>query len=151
MLYFLYVKPHAWAAPHWTTTVKKILTVRSISCDGHLSLGCCKKKFVRETSGSLHAAPTSPMALELRWMALCRRQRPPVDLRSAAVCEARRSAATACTRSSPNPSLFCFPSIFIAAVTASFQDAGRRRNSSYPVSLLQFIAAIPSPFPLRPI
>ena len=67
------------------------------------------------------------MALEPRWMGnFCRRPRPPADL---------RSAAAACTRSSPNPSLFCFPSIFIAAVTASFLDAGRRRNSSSSVIL----------------
>ena len=105
------------------------------------SVAVKKNSFAKHPAAStLHL--TSPMALELRWMALCRRPRPPADL---------RSAAAACTRSSPNPSLFCFPSIFIAAVTASFQDAGRRRNSSYPVSLLQFIAAIPSPFPLRPI
>jgi len=67
------------------------------------------------------------MALEPRWMGnFCRRPRPPADLRSAAV---------ACTRTSPNPSLFCSPRTFIAAATASFTNAGRRRNSSSSVIL----------------
>ena len=87
---------------------------------------------VKKNSFAKHQAAstlplTSPMELEPRWMGnFCRRPRPPADL---------RSAAAACTRTSPNPIPFCSPRTFIAAATASFTNAGRRRNSSSSVIL----------------